>query len=166
MRRREQLKAVSGDGWSGTPSVFSQRKTLQAWTSLFHDQNEALTLITAVLACSVYFGSNPVIVISDHSPLQFINSMANTNQKLLRWKLELQQYTLEIRHRPGGLNFLPDFLSRPAWVWSMPAGVDPCWVVVFYFWVFTLLVRLVCWICESRPLGSTVGMDIHYFVLV
>ena len=65
-------------------------------------KNEALTLITAVLACSVYFGSNPVIVITDHSPLQFINSMANTNQKLLHWKLELQQYTLEIRHRPGG----------------------------------------------------------------
>ena len=40
--------------------------------------------------------------------------MANSNQKLLRWKLELQLYNFEIHHRPGQLNFLPDFLSRPA----------------------------------------------------
>ena len=87
-------------------------------------EKEALALVSAVRAWSVYFGNSPVIVFSDLSPLQFINSIVNSNQKLLHWKLELQQYNLEIRHRPGRLNFLPDFLSRPAWV-----GRDPCWAV-------------------------------------
>jgi len=77
-------------------------------------EKEALALVTAVRAFSVYFGSSPVIVYTDHSPLQYINSMANSNQKLLRWRLELQQYTLEIRHRPGRFNILPDLLSRPS----------------------------------------------------
>ena len=77
-------------------------------------EKEALALVTAVRAFSVYFGSSPVVVYTDHSPLQFINTMANSNQKLLRWRLELQQFALEIRHRPGKLNLLPDLLSRPS----------------------------------------------------
>jgi RNase H-like domain found in reverse transcriptase len=61
---------------------------------------------------SVYFGSHPITVYSDHSPLQFLKKMANYNQKLLRWALELQQYNLHIVHRPGTLNLIPDALSR------------------------------------------------------
>src|SRR6218665_1256331 len=57
-------------------------------------EKKALALVSAVRACSVYFGNSPVIVFSDPSPLEFIDSMANSNQKLLRWKLELQQYNL------------------------------------------------------------------------
>ena len=77
-------------------------------------EKEALALVTAVRACSVYFGSSPVLVYTDHSPLQFINTMANSNQKLLRWSIELQQYTLDIKHRPGKENWMPDLLSRPS----------------------------------------------------
>ena len=83
-----------------------------------HQQNyatiekEAFALILAVRTFSVYFGSHPVTVYTDHSPLQFLKSMANYNQKLLRWSLELQQYNLEIVHRPGRQNLIPDILSR------------------------------------------------------
>jgi hypothetical protein len=83
-----------------------------------HQQNyatiekEALALILAVRMFSVYFSSHPVTVYSDHSPLQFLKTMANFNQKLLRWSLELQQYNLNIVHRPGRLNLIPDVLSR------------------------------------------------------
>ena len=62
---------------------------------------------------SVYFGSTVVKVYTDHSPLQFVQKMANHNQKLLRWSLELQQFNLEICHRAGKDNLLPDLLSRP-----------------------------------------------------
>jgi hypothetical protein len=77
-------------------------------------EKEALALILAVRVFSVYFGTQPVIVYSDHSPLQFLNKMANCNQKLLRWSLELQQYNLTICHRPGSKNLIPDILSRPS----------------------------------------------------
>ncbi len=76
-------------------------------------EKEALGLILAVRAFSVYFGSTPVTVFTDHSPLVFINRMANHNQKLLRWSLELSQYNLTIVHRRGRDNVLPDILSRP-----------------------------------------------------
>ena len=77
-------------------------------------EKEALALVVAVRSFSVYFGSSSVLVYTDHSPLQFIQKMANSNQKLLRWSLELQQYSLDIRHRPGKDNRLPDILSRPS----------------------------------------------------
>jgi len=83
-----------------------------------HQQNyatiekEALALVLAVRIFSVYFGAQPVTVYSDHSPLQFLKNMANYNQKLLRWSLELQQYNLSIVHRPGKQNLIPDVLSR------------------------------------------------------
>jgi len=77
-------------------------------------EKEALALVTAVRTFSVYFGTTPVVVYTDHSPLTFINSMVNSNDKILRWSLELQKYTLDIQHRPGRDNLLPDLLSLPA----------------------------------------------------
>ena len=77
-------------------------------------EKEALGLILAVRTFSVYFGSSPVRVYTDHSPLQFLKRMSCQNQKLLRWNLELEQYNLDVRHRPGKDNTLPDILSRPS----------------------------------------------------
>src|ERR1043165_6451862 len=79
-------------------------------------EKEALSLVSAVRFFSVSFGTKPVVVYTDHSPLTFINSMANSNDKLLRWSLELQKYALDIQHRPGRDNLLPDMLSRPSTV--------------------------------------------------
>ena len=76
-------------------------------------EKEAFGLLFATRALSVYFGSSPVIVYTDHSPLQFLQRMSNFNQKLLRWNLELQEYNLTVKHRPGRDNILPDLLSRP-----------------------------------------------------
>jgi hypothetical protein len=75
-------------------------------------EKEALGLVLAVRAFSVYFGSSLVKVFTDHNPLVFLQKMSNHNQKLLRWSLELQQYNLEIIHRAGKDNLIPDILSR------------------------------------------------------
>lgn len=79
-------------------------------------EKEALALLLSVRAFSVYFGSTPVTVYTDHSPLQFLQRMSSVNQKLLRWNLELQAYNLNIVHRPGRFNIIPDILSRPSTV--------------------------------------------------
>ena len=77
-------------------------------------EKEALALLLATRNFSVYFGTQPVTVYTDHSPLQFLKNMSNYNQKLLRWSLELQQFNLNIVHRPGKKNLIPDALSRPS----------------------------------------------------
>ena len=114
-------------------------------------EKEALALVTAVRACSVYFGSSPVVVYTDHSPLQFINTMANSNQKLLRWSIELQQYTLDIKHRPGKENLMPDLLSRPS------PGESSSVLLGFEVGGFVLLVSILfCFVVFSfcrKPMG-------------
>jgi hypothetical protein len=96
------------------PVCYFSRKLLANEVRYSTIEKEALALVVSVRAFSVYFGSTPVTVYTDHSPLQFINKMANANQKLLRWSLELQQYTLDVCHLPGRENLLPDILSRPS----------------------------------------------------
>jgi len=77
-------------------------------------EKEAFALLMAMRNFGVYFDNKPVTVYSDHSPLQFLHKMANHNQKLLRWALELQQFSMTIVHRPGSKNLIPDILSRPS----------------------------------------------------
>ena len=79
-------------------------------------EKEALALLTAVRVFSVYFGTNPTTVYTDHSLLTFLEKMFNQNQKLLRWLLELQQYNLNVvgLHRAEKDNLFPDILSRPS----------------------------------------------------
>jgi RNase H-like domain found in reverse transcriptase len=95
------------------PVCFSSKKLNVHQRRYSTVEKEGLALILSVLAFSVYFGSLPVTVFTDHSQLQFINRMAIHNQKLLRWSLELGQYSLNVVHRPGKDNLLYDLLSRP-----------------------------------------------------
>ena len=95
------------------PYVFLSRKLNAHQRKYSTVEKEALALLTAVRTFSVYFGSSVVTVYTDHSPLQFLERMAPHNAKLLRWSIELQQYSLEIRHRSGKNNLFPDILSRP-----------------------------------------------------
>src|SRR6218665_1289480 len=75
---------------------------------------EKEALVVSVKAFSPYYGAAPVTVWTDHSPLRYIESMCNQNAKPMRWFFELQRHTLDVKHRPGKLDILPDFLSRPS----------------------------------------------------
>ncbi|KAK4315748.1 hypothetical protein Pmani_013054 [Petrolisthes manimaculis] len=54
-------------------------------------EKELLALILALEKWDVYLGqAKPILVYSDHSPLQFLMRMKNKNQRLTRWALFLQ----------------------------------------------------------------------------
>ena len=76
-------------------------------------EKEALSLLIAIRRFSIYFDLHEVIVYTHHDSLIFLDRMSNTNNKLLRWRLELQEYKLLIKHRKGKDNVIPDILSRP-----------------------------------------------------
>lgn len=77
-------------------------------------EKECLALILAIQHFEVYLTScpSPIIVFSDHNPLSFLHKLKNKNQRLLRWSLLLQEYSLDIRHIRGRDNIIPDALSR------------------------------------------------------
>ena len=77
-------------------------------------EKECLALILAIQHFEVYLTScqSPIVVFSDHNPLSFLHKLKNKNQRLLRWSLMLQEYSLDIRHIKGKDNIIPDALSR------------------------------------------------------
>ncbi len=76
-------------------------------------EKEALALIWALQYFDVYVGlGQPVVVYTDHNPLTFLNSFHCPNQRLIRWSLFLQAYSLDIRHIRGSENVVADALSR------------------------------------------------------
>lgn len=52
-------------------------------------EKESLSLILAIQHFVVYFTSSqlPIIVFSDHNPLNFLHKLKNKNQRLFRWSL-------------------------------------------------------------------------------
>ncbi|KAK3741497.1 hypothetical protein QZH41_002963, partial [Actinostola sp. cb2023] len=49
---------------------------------------------------------------TDHNPLVWLNQVREKSQKLLRWSITLQEYEMEIEHKPGKKNVNVDALSR------------------------------------------------------
>jgi len=80
----------------GHPICYFSKKLDKHQKSYSTVEKEALSLVLAVRAFSMYFGSKVVIVYTDHNPLNILHRIANHNQKLLGWSLDLQQYSLNI----------------------------------------------------------------------
>ena len=77
-------------------------------------EKELLALVLALQHFDIYVsaGGYPVTVYTDHNPLIFLHRLKNKNQRLLRWSILLQQYSLNIQHIKGRENVIADALSR------------------------------------------------------
>lgn len=77
-------------------------------------EKEALALLMALQHFEVYLGGSmvPIIVYTDHNPLVFLERMSNSNQRLMRWALAINEFTLNIRYKRGSDNIVADALSR------------------------------------------------------
>ena len=107
------LVQEASDGLDHPVSYFS-KKFLRYQKSYSVVEKETLGLVLALEHFDVYLGSAPfkIRVYTDHSPLTFLKTMKNKNQRLVRWSLALQEYNLEIQRIPGSENVVADALSR------------------------------------------------------
>ncbi len=66
-------------------------------------EKELLAIISAIKKFEYYLQSNtqPLQIYTDHNPLTFLNRNRFTNQRLLRWSLQLQPYLIEMHHIKG-----------------------------------------------------------------
>jgi len=51
-------------------------------------------------------------VVSDHKPLKWIMNVKDPGSRLLRWRIQLEEYDYEIMYKPGGQNTNAYALSR------------------------------------------------------
>ena len=107
------LLQVGSDGVNH-PVCFQSKKFNKFQRNYSTIEKEALGLILAIQHFEVYLTSSvqPTVVFSDHNPLVFVERMKTKNQRLLRWSLFLQEYSLDIRHIRGTDNVVADALSR------------------------------------------------------
>lgn len=96
------------------PVCYFSKKFNQAQKNYSTIEKELLALILALQHFSVYLGSGstPIQVYTDHHPLKFLAKFKDKNQRLTRWALFLQEYSLDIKHIKGVNNVLADCLSR------------------------------------------------------
>ena len=80
-------------------------------------EKECLSLLLALQHFDVYLNVtlHPILVYTDHNPLTFLHKVANKNQRLTRWSLQLQEYDIVIKHIKGSENVIADALSRAGW---------------------------------------------------
>ena len=75
-------------------------------------KREFLAVIFALKQFRHYILASHFVIRTDHAPLVHIQNMKNPSTHIARWLEFLQEYTFEIRHRPGTAHGNADGLSR------------------------------------------------------
>lgn len=75
-------------------------------------EQEMLALISAIDHFRVYLINNHFLVNTDHKALTWLKTIKYTNARLIRWALKLQEFTFDLKHRPGAKHQNCDALSR------------------------------------------------------
>lgn len=75
-------------------------------------EKELLAIYNSILAFRHYIYGTQFTVFSDHKPLVYLFGMTNPASKLVRIRLELEEYKFEIIHIRGKDNVVADSLSR------------------------------------------------------
>ena len=98
----------------GQQIVFASKSLTDTETRYTNIERELLAIVFACQRFNTYILGRPFTVESDHKPLEMIHQKSLTSAPpwLQRMLLQLQQYDVTIRYRPGKEMLLADALSR------------------------------------------------------
>ncbi len=103
------------------PVIYISRKLTPAEQRYATVEKEALAVKWAVLELRYYLLGRKFTLITDHAPLQGMARAKDTNARVTRWFLALQDFHFTVRHRAGTANANADGLSR---IWAAFAGLS------------------------------------------
>lgn len=75
-------------------------------------EKELLAIVFALDKFRAYLLGNKVIVHTDHRAIRYLMNKNNAKPRLLRWRLLMQEFDIEIRNKKGSDNVVVDHLSR------------------------------------------------------
>ena len=64
-------------------------------------EKECLEIVWGIKYFRSYLYGRSFDVITDHSPLKWLDNARDPHSRLSRWSLSLQSYSFVIKHRPG-----------------------------------------------------------------
>jgi hypothetical protein len=94
---------------SGKPLAFYSRKLLDAQTRYTTTERELLSIVETLKEFRTILLGQELVVHTDHSNLTYANF---TTDRVIRWRLYLEEYSPDIRYIKGESNIVADALSR------------------------------------------------------
>ena len=75
-------------------------------------EKELAAIVWGIKHFRPYLYGREFKIVSDHKPLTWIMSVKDPGSRLLRWRIQLEEYNYEIVYKPGVQNSSADALSR------------------------------------------------------
>lgn len=105
------LSQIQNDG-TDRPISFASRSFNKAEQNKPIIELELLAIFYAIMHFKPYIYGTNFLVRTDHKPLIYLFTLKNPSQRLLRIRLELEEYTFDIEYIKGKTNVVADALSR------------------------------------------------------
>lgn len=103
---------AQGEADDERPVLFLSRKLFERERKYSTIEKEGLAIKWAVDSLRYYLLGREFTLRTDHRALKWMQTMQNSNSRILRWCLTLQPYVFTIEHCPGKKNLIADYLSR------------------------------------------------------
>lgn len=94
------------------PVAYASRALTSAEQKYSATERELLGVIFGIEKFRGYVEGTHFTVITDCAALTWLHRLNQPTGRLARWALRLSQFAFDVKHRPGKLNVVPDFLSR------------------------------------------------------
>jgi hypothetical protein len=110
----EGAGAVMSHGQTGKdlPIAYANRKFNKAERNYSTVEKELAAIVWGIKHFRPYLYGRKFKIMSDHQPVTRIMSVRDPGSRLLRWRIQLDEYDYEIVYKPGVQNSNADALSR------------------------------------------------------
>lgn len=107
------IGAVLSQGEIGKdlPIQYLSRNLSKSEISYSTTQKELLAIVWSVKKLRHYLYGRRFLILKDHRALTWLFRCKDGNSRLMRWRLELEEYNYEIQFKPGRINSNADALS-------------------------------------------------------
>ncbi|CAG9128375.1 unnamed protein product [Plutella xylostella] len=94
------------------PIAYASRTLNESETRYSTIERELLAIKWCIKHFRPYLFGRKFTIVTDHQPLTWLFSVKDPGSRLIRWRLELEQYDYKIVYKPGKKNQNADALSR------------------------------------------------------
>ncbi|CAL8129503.1 unnamed protein product [Orchesella dallaii] len=94
------------------PIAFASKSFTKSQLNYSTVEKECYAIIFALDKFSEYLDGASFSIKTDNQAITYLNSMKNSNSKLMRWAMKIQEWCPSITHIKGRDNVVADFLSR------------------------------------------------------
>jgi RNase H-like domain found in reverse transcriptase/Integrase zinc binding domain/Integrase core domain len=100
----KRAKTIDGKPAREVVIGFFSKMNSEKDATLSATEQECLAVVLSLNYFRAYIWGRPVTVVTDASALRWLLSLKDTNGKLLRWAMRLQEYDIYVVHKPGKQN--------------------------------------------------------------